>query len=266
MTGVPGARRCALAAAEQEAEKQAAAERAAGLIRPGMIVGLGSGTTANFDLGYLAARVGRGELPGVVGIPTSKQVEAEARRLGIPLTDLEAHPVIDLTIDGADEVNRGWNLIKGGGGALLRERIVAQASHREVIVVDHTKCSPRLGTRHAVPVEVVEFGWRPEAAYLESLGAEVSLRPAGDRSVFRTDQGNLILDADLGPIDDPGLVGRLLARAGVAEVGLFCGLTSDLIYCYPGRCPAPGEPTIMSEPIEIAPPSSRSATPAWAST
>jgi ribose 5-phosphate isomerase A len=234
MTRAAGARRSAPATAAQEMEKRAAAERAAGLIRPGMIVGLGSGTTASLVLGYLAARLGRGELPEVVGIPTSTTVEAKGRRLGIPLTDLQAHPVIDLTIDGADEVDPGWNLIKGGGGALLREKIVAQASRREVIVVDHTKWSPRLGTRHPLPVEVVEFGCRPEAAYLESLGAEVSLRRAGDGSPFHTDQGNLILDADFGPIDDPGtLAGRLLARAGVAEVGLFCGLTSDLIIATP---------------------------------
>jgi ribose 5-phosphate isomerase A len=230
MTRAAGARRSAPAAAAQEAEKRAAAEVAAGLVRPGMIVGLGSGSTAGFVLGHLAARLGRGELPEVAGVPTSTRVEAKARRLGVPLTDLQADPVIDLTIDGADEVDPGWNLIKGGGGALLREKIVAQASRREVIVVDHTKWSPRLGTHHALPVEVVEFGWRPEAAYLESLGAEVSLRRAWDGSPFRTDQGNLILDADLGPIDDPAtLAGRLLTRAGVAEVGLFCGLTSDLI-------------------------------------
>jgi ribose 5-phosphate isomerase len=179
MTRAAGARRSVPAAAAQETEKRAAAERAAGLIRPGMIVGLGSGTTASFVLGYLAARLGRGELPEVVGIPTSTTVEAKARRLGIPLTDLQAHPVIDLTIDGADEVEPGWNLIKGGGGALLREKIVAQASRREVIVVDHTKWSPRLGTRHGT------------------------------------------------------LAGRLLARAGVVEVGLFCGLTSDLIIATP---------------------------------
>jgi ribose 5-phosphate isomerase A len=234
MTGTVGARRSAPAAAVQEAEKRAAAELAAGLVRPGMIVGLGSGSTAGFVLGHLAARLGRGELPEVVGIPTSTTVAVEARRLGIPLTDLQAHPVIDLTIDGADEVDPAWNLIKGGGGALLREKIVAQASRREVIVVDHSKSSPRLGTHHALPVEVVGFGWRPEAAHLESLGAEVRLRRAGDGSLFRTDQGNLILDGDFGPIDDPGtLAGRLLARAGVAEVGLFCGLTSDLIAATP---------------------------------
>jgi ribose 5-phosphate isomerase A len=219
---------------EQDAEKRAAAERAVGFIRPGMVIGLGSGTTADFALHFLAARVARGELPGVVGIPTSENVATEARGLGIPLTSLDDHPVIDLTIDGADEVDPDWNLIKGGGGALLREKIVAQASRREIIVVDHTKCSPCLGTRHSVPVEVAVFGWRPEAMHLEALGARVSLRSGVDGSVFRTDQGNYILDADFGPTEDPALLASvLLSRAGVAEVGLFCGLVSDLIVATP---------------------------------
>lgn len=220
---------------ELEAEKRAAACRAAGLIQPSMVVGLGSGTTADFALHYLAARLEAGELPGMAGIPTSEKTGAEARRLGIPLTTLDDHPVIDTTIDGADEVDPYWNLIKGGGGALLREKIVAQASRREVIVVDHTKRSPRLATRHAVPVEVAPFGWRPEALHLESLGAAVSLRMADGTSVFRTDQGNFILDAGFGPLRDPrALATRLLSRAAVAEVGLFCGLASDLIVATPG--------------------------------
>lgn len=202
---------------EQDAEKRAAAQRAAGLIRPGMIVGLGSGSTADFALHYLAGRLADGELAAVTGIPTSEKVAVEARRLGVPLTGLDQHPVIDLTIDGADEVDPGWNLIKGGGGALLREKIVAQASRREVIVVDHTKRSPRLGTQHSVPVEVAAFGWRPEALHLEALGATVSLRRGNDGLPFRTDQGNLILDAGFGPIEGIAeLAASLLARAGVA--------------------------------------------------
>ena len=219
---------------EQDAEKRAAAQRAVGLIRPGMIVGLGTGSTADFALHYLVGRLADGELAELVGIPTSEKVAAEARRMGIPLTSLDEHPVIDLTIDGADEVDPDWNLIKGGGGALLREKIVAQASQREVIVVDHTKRSARLGTRHSVPVEVARFGWRPEALHLEALGATVSLRRGKDGSPFRTDQGNLILDAGFGPIDDiAGLAASLLARAGVAEVGLFSGLATDLIIATP---------------------------------
>jgi ribose 5-phosphate isomerase A len=195
-----------------------------------MVVGLGTGSTAIFALRRIATRLEEGDLTAVVGVPTSTQVEAAARELRIPLTDLQAHPTIDLTIDGADEVDAHFNLIKGGGGALLREKIVAQASRREVIVVDATKCSDHLGTRHRLPVEVVDFGWRPEALYLEALGAEVALRRGEDRSVFRTDQGNLILDADFGVIEDPrSLAATLLSRAGVVEVGLFCGLVNDLV-------------------------------------
>lgn len=235
MSGAAGVRDLAARQREQDAEKRAAAQRAVGLIDPGMIVGLGTGSTADFALHYLTARLADGELGAVAGIPTSEEVAAEARRLGIPLTSLDEHPVIDLTIDGADEVDPDWNLIKGGGGALLREKIVAQASRREVIVVDHTKRSPRLGTRHSVPVEVAVFGWRPEALHLEALGATVTLRRGNDGSPFRTDQGNLILDADFGPIEEIAeLTATLLARAGVAEVGLFSGLATDLIIAAPG--------------------------------
>ncbi len=214
----------------QGGPKQRAAEWAAGLVESGMVVGLGSGTTAEFAVRRLAERMDAGELHDVVGVPTSRIVADLAHRLGIPLTDLTARPSVDLTIDGADEVDPHWNLVKGGGGALLREKIVAQATRREVIVVDDTKLSPRLGTKHRVPVEVVDFGWRPEALYLESLGARVDVRPAADGSPFRTDGGNFILDADLGPLDDPAaMAATLTRRAGVVEVGLFVGLVDDLV-------------------------------------
>ncbi len=217
-------------AGQRAEQKRAAAEWATDLLEPGMVVGLGTGSTAIFALRAIATRLSEGSLNDVVGIPTSTKVEAAAKQLGISVGDLDAHPIIDLTIDGADEVDPRLNLIKGGGGALLREKIVAQASAREVIVIDASKCSERLGTHHRVPVEVVEFGWRPEALHLESLGAEVALRQAENGSVFRTDQGNLILDADLGTIEDPeALATRILARAGVVEIGLFCGLVSDLV-------------------------------------
>jgi ribose 5-phosphate isomerase A len=163
-------------------------------------------------------------------VPSSLQIEAEARRLGIPLTTLDEHPVVDLTIDGADEVDPDLNLIKGGGGALLREKIVAQASRREIIVVDESKLSPALGARWAVPVEVVPFGWRSQAAYLESLGAQPILRLNSDGTPFTTDQGNLILDCDFGPISQPAqLAARLSERAGIVEHGLFLGLATDVI-------------------------------------
>jgi ribose 5-phosphate isomerase A len=214
----------------QAASKRRAAESATGLVESGMVVGLGSGTTAEFAVHRLAERLEAGELRDVVGVPTSTVVAKLALALGIPLTDLSAHPTIDLTIDGADEVDPQWNLIKGGGGALLREKIVAQATRREVIVVDDTKLSPRLGTHHRVPVEVVDFGWRPEALHLESLGAKVDLRSTAGGSPFRTDGGNFILDADMGPLDDPaGVAASLMQRAGVVEVGLFVGLVDDLV-------------------------------------
>jgi ribose 5-phosphate isomerase A len=212
------------------AEKKAAAEWAADLVTSGMVVGLGTGSTAIFALRRIAARLAEGSLHDIVGIPTSELERAEAIEAGIPLTDLDHHPIIDLTIDGADEVDPAFNLIKGGGGALLREKIVAQASRREIIAVDSSKRSAHLGTRHRLPIEVIDFGWRPEALHLETLGADVILRMGGDGHPFRTDGGNFILDCDLGIIEQPAVLGAaLLARAGVVETGLFYGLTSDLV-------------------------------------
>jgi len=157
-------------------------------------------------------------------------VEEDARRLGIPLTTLDDNPTVDLTIDGADEVDPNLDLIKGGGGALLREKIVAQASKREIIVVDESKLSAALGTRWSVPVEVVPFGWRLQRAYLESLGGRPVLRHSSDGAPFETDQGNLILDCDFGPISQPDqLADRMNERAGIVEHGLFIRLATDVI-------------------------------------
>ena len=213
----------------QELKKQAA-ERAVEFIESGMVVGLGHGSTAIFAVQRIAELLKGGELSEVLGVPCSSQVEEEARNLGIPLTTFDEHPVIDLTIDGADEVDGNLDLIKGGGGALLREKIVAQASRREIIVVDESKLSPALGTRRAVPVEVIPFGWQSQALYLESLGATVILRKDGNGEIFSTDQGNLILDSNLGPISNPeSLAEALNARTGIVEHGLFLGLATDLI-------------------------------------
>jgi ribose 5-phosphate isomerase A len=226
-------------ASEQSLKKQAA-DQVLTYIRSGMIVGLGAGSTATLAVRGLAEKLSRGELTDIQGIPCSRAIEAEARRLGIPLTTLEDHVpgdtghVIDLTFDGADEVDPALNLIKGGGGALLREKIVALASRREIIIVDESKLSPVLGTHWALPVEVIPFGWRTQAAYLESLGAEVRVRP-GDPpenggQPFKTDQGNLILDCNFGPIHDPeSLGGRLDARTGIVAHGLFLGLATEVI-------------------------------------
>lgn len=210
--------------------KQAAAERAADFVQSGMIVGLGTGSTAIFAVRRIGALLAAGVLRDVVGVPTSAATEAEARGLRIPLIAMDWSGEIDLTIDGADEVDPALDLIKGGGGALLREKIVAQASRREIIAVDDTKLSPQLGARSAVPVEVVSFGWPSQARYIEALGARVNLRARPDGAPFRTDQGNLILDCAFGPIPRPDrLADALDARAGIVEHGLFLGLATDLV-------------------------------------
>ncbi len=210
--------------------KQQAAWYAVEFVESGMVVGLGHGSTAIFAVRCIAQLLHQGRLQDILGVPCSLQVEAEAQQLGIALTTLDEHPVIDLTIDGADEVDPHLNLIKGGGGALLREKIVAQASRREIIVVDESKLSPALGTNWPVPVEVAPFGWRSQVAYLESLGARVNVRRKGDGALFETDQGDLILDCHFGPIANPAqLAARLNERAGIVEHGLFLGLATDVI-------------------------------------
>ncbi len=211
-----------------EAWKREAAHRAIAFIEDGMVVGLGHGSTAAFAVERIAALRRLGKLQRIVCIPCSKEVEAHAERLGLPLTSLHAHPAVDVTIDGADEVDAHLHAIKGGGGALLREKIVASASAREVIVVDGSKLSPRLGTHFAVPVEVIPFASTVERLALERLGAHV-LRRGGD-DPFVTDEGNHILDCDFGPIDRPGeLAARLDRRPGVVAHGLFLEEVTDLV-------------------------------------
>ena len=210
--------------------KQQAAERAVEFVESGMVIGLGHGSTAIFAIRRIAELLKAGALKAILGVPCSAQVEAEALQLGIPITTLEEHPVIDLTIDGADEVDPNLDLIKGAGGALLREKIVAQVSLREIIVIDESKLSPALGTHRALPVEVTPFGWRAQATYLESIGAKVSVRQTETGTFSKTDQGNLILDCTFGPIEQPALLGTALSeRAGIVEHGLFLGLTTDVI-------------------------------------
>jgi ribose 5-phosphate isomerase A len=210
--------------------KQQAAERAVEFVQSGMVVGLGTGSTAIFATRHIARDLQDGRFKNIFGFATSKAVWKEAQRLGIPMMSEEMPNSLDLTIDGADEVDPDLNLIKGRGGALLREKIAAQASRRVIIVADDSKLSPRLGTRHAVPVEVLPFGWRSQFRYLESLGAQVEVRYNAEGSPFITDSENIILDCNFGPIVDPAeLAARLRARAGIAEHGLFVGLATDLI-------------------------------------
>src|SRR5260221_12220881 len=207
--------------ADRDALKRAAAEAAVELVDDGMIVGLGTGWTAAFAVDALARRHRQGLR--FLGIPTSEQTAVQAREAGIPLTSFAEHQQIDLTIDGADEVERGTlNLIKGLGGALLREKIVAAASRRLAIIVDGAKLVDRLGARTPVPVEVLAFGLEATQASLEMLGASARLRlvPAGDP--FVTDSGNRILDCSFGPIADPArLEGRIGRVVGGIESGVF---------------------------------------------
>ncbi|HVZ09981.1 ribose-5-phosphate isomerase RpiA [Rhodopila sp.] len=208
--------------------KQQAGEAAAALVQPGMIVGLGTGSTAIFATRRIAERLRTADLTDIVAIATSKATEAAARELGIPLMADDLPRTVDLTIDGADEVDPDLNLIKGAGGALLREKIVAQASTREIIVVDDSKLSPRLGTNSALPIEVIEFGLSSHIRFLEALGARVVPRKAGD-ALFRTDSGNIILDSHFGPIADVHALSQQLgARSGIVEHGLFLGIAQDV--------------------------------------
>jgi ribose 5-phosphate isomerase A len=208
--------------------KRSAAARAIEFVESGMVLGLGTGSTAAFVVEELAARIARGL--AIVAIPTSERTAGLARRLGIPLASFAEHHRIDLAIDGADEVQRSTlDLIKGRGGALLREKIVAAASARFIVVVDQEKLVDRLGEHNSVPVEVVRFGWQATAAALAKLGADPELRQASE-GPFVTDGGNFILDCRFGPIDDPERTERLIKMTvGVVENGLFIGRSSAVI-------------------------------------
>ena len=214
---------------DRDALKQQAGEFAADFVESGMVIGLGTGSTAIFATRRIAQRLREGDLRDIVALPTSRATEAAATELGIPLTSLATHPRVDITIDGADEVDPDFNVIKGGGGAHLREKIVAQVTERLVIVADESKLSPQLGTHWPVPVEIIPFNWESQAAYLRDLGAKPTLRLADERP-FHTDQGNLILDCDFGPIADPAALDVTLnSRAGIVEHGLFIGMARDVV-------------------------------------
>ncbi len=210
--------------------KRRAADAALPLLASGMVVGLGTGSTADHFLIGLAAALAGGQLRDVVGVPTSRQSEYRAIELGIPLTTLGKHPVLDLTVDGADEVDPDLRLIKGLGGALVREKIVAQNSRRFVIIADGAKTVPRLGTRAPLPVEVVPFAFEVQDRFFRSLGAEPTLRKVGGM-VFNTDNGNLIYDCRFpAGIADPAAVERaILDRAGVVGCGLFLGMADTVL-------------------------------------
>jgi ribose 5-phosphate isomerase A len=212
----------------QDEQKRAAAARAVEEIKDGMLVGLGSGSTATFAIKALAARVAAGLR--IAAIPTSNATEALARSLGICITDFHRCHRIDITIDGADQVALGTlDLIKGLGGALLREKIVAGATERLIVVIDEAKLVPRLGDRTPLPVEIVSFGWEIVLDRLAEIGCEPKLRWAGRRP-FMTDGGNCIADCSFAEISDPlALEARLASIIGVVESGLFVDMASQVI-------------------------------------
>lgn len=218
---------------DAEAQKRAAAARAVEYVQPGMRLGLGTGSTAKHFVDLLGERVRAGL--NVVGVPTSEATHAQAKACGIALTTLDETPELDLTIDGADEVAPDFSMIKGGGGALLREKIVASASSRMIVIVDAGKWVSKLGA-FALPIEVVPFGYGATLRAIEkAIGGVQSLGPMKLRQTkeghpFVTDGGHWIVDAALGRIDDPrGLAHALSAVPGVMEHGLFIDLASVVI-------------------------------------
>jgi len=214
----------------QDRLKKEAGISAVDFVQSGMVLGLGTGSTAKFAVEEIGLRLKDGRLKDIVGIPSSIETEKRARQHGIPIITFDERQEIDLTIDGADEVDPDLNLIKGGGGALLREKVLAQSSSRNVMIVDESKLTPVLGTHWPVPIEVIPFAWRPVANFLKSLGAEPVLRMENKEVPYTTDQNNYIIDAHFGPISNPDeLAIRLAQKAGVVEYGLFLGTASEVI-------------------------------------
>jgi ribose 5-phosphate isomerase A len=211
--------------------KQRAAEAALSYVKSGMVLGLGTGSTADFFLKALAAAIKDGRLQNIKGVPTSRQSERRSQHLGIPLATLAQCPHPDVTIDGADEVDPQVDLIKGLGGALLREKIVAQNSAKLVIIADASKAVNKLGSKSMLPVEVAQFGYEIQESFFKSIGATAALRRDADGAVFVTDNGNYIYDCRFpdGIADAAALERTLKSRAGVVETGLFLNIASVAI-------------------------------------
>lgn len=221
------------AATNADALKRQAAGRALDYVRSGMKLGLGTGSTAKHFVELLAEKVQQGL--EVVGVPTSEVTRAQAESLGVPLATLDEHPALDLCIDGADEIGPDFSLIKGGGGALLREKIVASAAAEMIVIADASKMVPRLGA-FALPIEVVDFGVAAtrraidRAAKVAGCHGLLTLRRRADGHVFVTDQGHVILDAAFGVIPDPAALALSLSQVpGVVEHGLFINLARRVI-------------------------------------
>jgi ribose 5-phosphate isomerase A len=213
---------------QQDQWKKQAGDAAAMLVEDGMIVGLGTGSTARFAIAAIGRRVAEEGLR-ILGIPTSDRTAEQARNEKIPLTTFAEHTQIDLTLDGADEILPGpLYLIKGHGGALLREKIVASASKRMAVVADDTKLVTRLGERVSVPVEVVPFGWQVTARRLAELGGKPTLRLGADQKPYITDGGHYILNCAFGAMDDPKETAHHLDHVvGLIEHGLFLKVATE---------------------------------------
>ena len=213
-----------LSAQAIETGKRAAAEAAMNYVHDGQLIGLGTGSTVKYFLEALGRRVQNGW--HIQGIPTSNATRRIAEQFGIPLLPDEGEWALDIAIDGADQVDPHFNLIKGGGGALLREKIVAKAAKQFIVIVDAAKCVPALGTPMPLPVEIIPFGWPNTARYIEREGWKCSLRKQNG-ATFKTDSGNYILDVTIDCINNPRETGRMLSQIpGVVEHGLFTGLAS----------------------------------------
>jgi ribose 5-phosphate isomerase A len=217
--------------ADSEALKRAVAERAIDWIEDGMVVGLGTGSTMRHLLDVIAERRAAGGLPRIIGVPTSEDTRRRAERLGIPLSDLAAHPRLDVALDGADEFSPSLDLIKGLGGALLREKLVAVASRSFIALVDESKRVERLATKAPVPVEVDAFGAGIQYDFLRSLGGDPRIRNGGDGQPLVTDGGHLIIDCHFpdGLADPEEIALELDRRPGVMEHGLFLGMTDRVL-------------------------------------
>ncbi len=215
--------------------KRDAAARALERVESGLILGLGTGSTMAHFLELLGAALAEGSLSDISGVPTSERTARLSRELRIPLTSLADAPRLDLAVDGADEIDPGLEAIKGLGGALLREKMVAQAADRLCLIVDEGKLVGRLGEKSPVPIEVVRFGWEAHLPALEETGAEPVLRVGADREPYITDNGNYIIDAHYSDgIPDPEALETMLrARAGVVESGLFLGMATAVVVASP---------------------------------
>jgi len=210
--------------------KQTAGKKAIDFIESGMVIGLGTGSTFRFALEELGARLKSGRLANITCVASSLRTERKAKNLGITLSTFEHIKEIDVTIDGADEVDQNLNLIKGGGGAMLREKILAQNSKRMIVITDDSKISRHLGEKWSVPVEVLPFAWQVEDLYLKSIGGKGQLRKTEKGQIYLTDQKNFVLDCNFGIIKDPERIALLLEkRAGILGHGLFLHMATDLI-------------------------------------